>query len=74
MLHSELAPKEGIWENVVRKLPERVHADRTGNRAMRILEARRIDRRFLLPDSIQSIDLQGIGWGPLRSTNKPARR
>src|SRR5271169_4936160 len=60
MFHCELRAKGGYLRERPGELPERVHADRTGNARLRIMETRRIGCLFLLPDSIQPINLRRI--------------
>src|SRR5277367_475530 len=62
MFHCELTAKGGYLGERLCKLPKRTDLDRTGNGRLRILETRRVDRRFLLTDSIQPVDLQCIAW------------
>src|SRR5271170_6228419 len=52
MFHSELRAKGGYLPERLRELIDRVHTDRTVDGRLRILETRRVDCRFLLPDSI----------------------
>src|ERR1700728_603839 len=60
MFHFELRAKGGYLPERLRELIECVHADRTGNGGLRILETWRIGCLLLLPNSIQPINLHGI--------------
>src|ERR1700677_3315772 len=62
MFQFELRAKGGYLPERLRELIERIHADRTGNGCLRILETWRIGCLLLLPDSIQPINLHGIAW------------